>query len=169
MSAPRGLVGLFALLMLLATAAFVIGVTVEKNQGDSHSVVEPSHSEEGSAEHEEAEHGDGADEASSEESESLLGIDVESTPIVILGALLSLALIAAAVRWPRREVLAVAVVFCIGFAVLDGRELAHQLDEDAGGVALLAGLTMALHLAAGAAAALAVAQSLGERRAATAA
>lgn len=97
----------------------------QENQGDSHSVVEPSHSEEGSAQHDEAGRGRGADEASSEESESLLRIDVESTPIVMLGALLTLPLIAAVVRWPRREVFAVAVVFCLGFAVRDGREFAH--------------------------------------------
>lgn len=162
MSIPRGLVALFALLMLLSTAAFVIGVTVEKGQGHSDSVVEASHSdEEGSAGHEEAggEEGggeEGGGEASSEESESLVGVDVESTPLVIFGALLSLALIGAVALRPRREVLAVAIVFCIGFAVLDGRELAHQLEEHAGTVATLAALTLILHLGAAAMAALAL-------------
>jgi hypothetical protein len=160
MSTPRGLVGLFALLMLLSTAAFVIGVTVEKNQGDSHSAVEPGHSDEGTAAHEEAEgaHSEVGGGASSEGSESLLGVDLESTPIVILGALMSLALIGAVVRWPRREVLAVAVLFCLGFAALDGRELAHKLDENSGAVAAIAALTLLLHLAAAATAALALAR-----------
>jgi hypothetical protein len=66
-------------------------------------------------------------------------------------------------------VFAVAVVFCLGFAALDGREPAHQLDEDANAVALLAALTLGLHLLAAAVAALAVARTYGERPAAAAA
>jgi hypothetical protein len=36
------------------------------------------------------------------------------------------------------------------FAVLDLREVVHQLDEDNGGLAVLAGVVAALHLAAAA-------------------
>jgi len=70
-------------------------------------------------------------------------------------------------RWPRREVFAVAAAFLLGFAALDVRELGHQLDESASGVAALAGLTLALHLAAAAVAVLAITRTSGDRLAAT--
>lgn len=100
----------------------------------------------------------------SEESETIGGIDLESTPLIVLGVVLSLALAGAALSWPRHEVFAVGVVFSLGFAVLDGRELARQLDEDVSGVATLAALALALHLAAAAVAAFAVARTYGESR-----
>ena len=62
--------------------------------------------------------------------------------------MLSLALAGAAIRWPRREVLAAAAVFCLAFAALDGREVLHQLDENSNTVATLAALALLLHLAA---------------------
>jgi len=131
-STPGRLAALFTTLMLLSTAAFVIGVTVEKNQGHS-------------------------------ESETIGGGDVQSTPIILLGAAASLALVGAVLRWPRREVYAVAAVLCLGFALLDGSELAHQLDESAGTVATVAGLALVLHLGAAAVATLAVARIRRDR------
>lgn len=93
--------------MLLSTAALVIGVTVEKNQGHSESSVEQAHSGAASEgqEHAEGEEAEGA-ESHSEESETIGGIDVESTPIIVIGAVLSLAVAGAALRWSRREVFA---------------------------------------------------------------
>ena len=44
--------------------------------------------------------------------------------------------------------LAVVFVVMVGFAALDVREVFHQLDEDDRGLALLAGVVAALHLAA---------------------
>jgi hypothetical protein len=172
MSTPRRIAALFALLMLLSTGVFVIGATVEKSQGHSEPGVAETRTDEGSEAHHEGEteksEGTGAH---SEDAETIGGIDVESTPLIVVGAVLTLALAGAALRWPRREVFAIAAGFCLGFAVLDGRELVHQLDEDASGVAVLAGFTLALHLAAAAVAALALAlaRELGDRPAATAA
>lgn len=166
MNAPRGLAALFALLILLSTAAFVVGANVEKDRDGSESGVAETRGDEGSESHREGDREEGEGVAPhSEGSEEIGGIDVESTPIVVLGAVLSLALAGAALRWPRREVFAVAVVFLLGFVVLDGRELAHQLNEDANDVAMLAGLTLALHLAAAAAAALALGRAMGDRSA----
>jgi phage I-like protein len=56
----------------------------------------------------------------------------------------------AGLEWPRRDrrLLIVIAVFGAGFAVLDAAEVAHQLDEDHTGLALLAGLIAALHAAA---------------------
>lgn len=161
MSISRRLAAMFTLLVLLATAAFVIGVTIEKNQGNSESTVERAHSDEASESHEQTE---GAEtEGQSEESETIGGIDVESTPIIALGVAVSLGLVGAVLRWPRREVYAVAAVFCVGFALLDGGELARQLDENASTVATFAGLALVLHLGAAAVAILAAARSPRDR------
>lgn len=164
MSTPRRLAALFAMLMVLSAGAFVVGTTVERNQGHSEPAVSETHTDEGSETHQEggSEETEGA-KPHSEKSETIAGIDVESTPLIVLGALLSLALAGAALRWPRREVFAVATVFLLGFVALDIRELGHQLDENASGVAALAGLTLALHLAAAAVAALAFTRASGDR------
>jgi hypothetical protein len=155
-SAPlaRGLwVVVFSVLLLLATAAFVVGVTVERNQGeDTSSSNTSTHTEAG--EHAE---GEGSAEGSAEPnarsksaqaSEDLLGVNPESTPVVVLAVLLAL-LLAGAVWWrPFRLILAAGVLFCVGAMALDLREVAHQLDENRGGVATIAGVVAALHLLA---------------------
>lgn len=170
MSTTHRLAALFTMIMLLATAAFVIGVTIEKNQGPSESSVEQAHSGEVSETQEQGESGEsqGA-ESQSETSETIGGIDVESTPIIVLGVAVSLALIGAVLKWPRHEVYAIAAVFCIGFALLDGTELAHQLDENSGSIAAFAGLALVLHLGAAAVATLAAIRSRRDRAAAAAA
>lgn len=164
MNTPRRLAALFAVLIVLSTAAFVVGTTVERNHGHSEPAAAETHTDEGAETHHEgaSEETEGA-KPRSDKSETIAGIDVESTPLIVLGALLSLALAGAALRWPRREVFAVAAAFLLGFAALDVRELAHQLDENASGVAALAGLTLALHLAAAALAVLAFARTSGDR------
>jgi hypothetical protein len=162
----RRLAALFTTLMLLSTAAFVIGVTIEKNQGHSESGIEQAHSGEtgeASETHEQTEGETTGTETQSEMSETFAGVDVESTPIVLLGVVVSLALIGAALRWPRREVYAIAAVLCLGFALLDGSELANQLDENSGTVATFAALALVLHLGAAAVAALAAARSQPDR------
>ena len=45
-----------------------------------------------------------------------------------------------------RPLLALVVLAMVAFAVLDVREVVHQLDEDNGGLALLAAAVAALHL-----------------------
>lgn len=163
MSTTHRLAALFTMMVLLATAAFVIGVTIEKNQGRSESSVEQAHSGEASETHEQTE---GVESGSqSETSETIGGIDIESTPIIVLGVAVSLALIGAVLKWPRPEVYAIAAVFCLGFALLDGTELAHQLDENSGTVATFAGLALALHLGAAAVAGLAAVRSRRDRAA----
>lgn len=172
MSVSRRLAALFTMVMLLATAAFVIGLTIEKNQGHSDSGIEQAHSGEAPETHERAEstapetHGA---EIQSNESERVAGIDVESTPIIVLGVAVSLALVGAVLKWPRPEMYAIAAVFCVGFALLDGSELAHQLDENSTTVATFAGLALALHLGAAAVATLAAVASRRDRAAPAAA
>jgi hypothetical protein len=166
---------LLVLLLVAATAVFVVGVSVEKSSGDTHDESSAAATEQGSGaqtgdEHagesgEERESGEpgeagvageaggghakpAAGEASGED-ETLLGIDLEPTGFLALAAAVSLAL--ALVVWLRPGwalLLAAVAVVMVAFAALDVRELFHQIDEDDGGLALLAGAVAGLHLAA---------------------
>jgi hypothetical protein len=168
------LVGLIA----VATAELVIGVVLERNTGDKHhsetsnavsaesNGSEAEHTEEGAGEGEahaeggEAEESHNAHEASGGESDAtVLGVDLESTPFVILAALASVGLAAAAWARPGWLPLLVAIGLTMAvFAALDVREVAHQLDENRDGLALLAGVVAALHLSV-----VAVATAIGRR------
>lgn len=150
---------LIALLLVVTAALFAIGTAIERSD---------RHSEEGSAtpaaasnEGGEADEGDEAGEegeashegaetphsASSEESETVLGIDTESTPVIVAGVAAS-ALLAVAVLLVRsRAVLVVVAGFTLLFAAGDLRELLHQLDESRTSVAVIAAILLVLHLA----------------------
>lgn len=149
------------LVALLATATipFAIGVIAERSTGETHS--EPATAEIGEPEsgHAEAgESGESAEAGHSEqateeaEDERVLGVDVESTPLIVLAVLVGLGLAAAAAT-PlgrlRGFLLAVAVI-ALAWAALDVREAVHQLDESQTAIAVLALLVAALHLAASA-------------------
>lgn len=137
----------WALVALLATSTvlFAAGVIAERSDSDPHTGTESAaHAEEpGEAEGAHAEAGE------SEEDERLLGIDLESTPLVVLAVLAGLGLaVLAATRFgqPRWFLLAVAVIAFV-WAVFDVREVAHQLGESNTGIALVAIVVAVLHLA----------------------
>ena len=163
---------LLAALIVAATAAFA---GIEKGQHSeaearegAHSIEKrhaeepPAHAESGEGERREAEERQaaaaqpaakpGSEEAgahSQEEEEELFGIDLESTPLVVLAVVASLALAAAAWLRPRWALLLVAVgAAMLVFAALDVREVLHQIDENSTGLAVLAGLVALLHLTA---------------------
>ena len=81
--------------------------------------------------------------------EQVLGINYESTPLVILAVLASLGL--AAVVWFARvpSLLLVVAAAMLAFAVFDIAEVFHQVDRDEAGIAVLAGFVAVLHLGAG--------------------
>lgn len=109
-------------LLLGATVAFGIGIAVEK-------------AEEGEAGHTE---------------ETLLGIELESTPLVLAGVIASLILGFALWRYGRRRwLLGLTAIFCLGFAVLDGIEASRKWGDEVT-IAGLAIAAMALHAAAAA-------------------
>lgn len=158
-----GLVGL----IVLATIGFVVGTSVERGEESGESAAhiaaergtvesEEAHGGEGAAEHEEeaaeeavAAGSEAAEDPSSAEEWRPLGLDIESTPFIVLAALGSVAL--AAVGWTRPRWLPGlgVVLLAMGlFAALDVREVFHQLDEDRTGLAVLASVIAALHLAA---------------------
>jgi hypothetical protein len=156
---------LLAALIAAATALFAVGVSIERGQSDKHSserIERPGESGEGPA----ADTGGEGEERhvpttagelghDTHEEPRILGIDPESTALVILATIASLLLVAAVLRWPRAvALLALVALAMLAFAALDTREVIHQLDEDHAGVAILAGAIAVLHLvAAGVAAA----------------
>ena len=141
-----------AVLIVLASGVFAVGVALERSEEDSES---PAHVEaEAEESHVEGEEAEGLDETEGEggeeeESETLLGIDLESTPLVILAVLGSLALAAGVWLRPDLGWLLVLVGVAMGaFAILDVREFFHLLDESREGIAVLAALVAVLHATA---------------------
>jgi hypothetical protein len=139
--------------MIVAAGLFVIGVTSESD-GDTRSeettagTTEHNEAAE-SAEARETEGAEGStgEEESGEDEERVLGVDVESPRLVTTAVVVSLLLAGLVWRRPTRAVLIVIAVVAAVFAVLDAAEVAHQLDEDNTGLALLAGLIAAVHVA----------------------
>jgi hypothetical protein len=116
---------LLGALVVAATVAFVVGTALERSSGETRAT-RSAEAAEGPGEG----HTDGAAERHAEAPGQRaelrpLGIDVEAAPFVALAAVASLA-----------------------FAVLDVREVFHQVDENRAGLAMLAGAVAALHVSA---------------------
>jgi len=148
-------------LVLAATAAFVVGVAIERNDAEHHPASaeavrhagEHASGGESAPEHEGAEHAEGAGSGGRSEAhehrEELrpLGIDVEAAPFVVAAATASVLLALAAWLRPRPALLAAIAAAMLAFAVLDVREIFHQLDENRDELASLAALVAGLHVA----------------------
>jgi len=145
-------------LIVVATVVFGIAVAFERSDADVHATSTEPHTEEGGGEETHTdESGEGGEEGvTSESSESatdegtILGVNPEATPIVVLVVLASLAL--AAAIWLRpgwRWLLLVAAVGMLIFAVLDVREATHQFNEANTGLGISALFVAGLHAAAG--------------------
>lgn len=148
-------------LIVLATAGFVVGTALERNSTHRESPAAlrsegrsgATHVE-GGAERKAARAAEGAGTTKATHVEFRpLGINIEAIPFIVLAALASLALAVAAWTRPRPAVLGVVAAAMLFFAVLDIREVFHQVDESQTGLAILAGIVAALHLAAAATAA----------------
>ena len=77
--------------------------------------------------------------------ETFLGLNLESTPLVIIAAAASLALAALTGRRNLRAVLFATMAFAVVFAVFDIAEVAHQIKESRAGLAILAAAIALLH------------------------
>lgn len=136
-------------LMVLATAGFVVGTSLERHNGTTSpaSRETPSeHAAEGARSSEST-----GESAAGETHKELrpLGIDVEAVPFVILAALVSLGLAAGAWLKPHWLGLLIALALAmLVFGVLDLREVVHQRAESQTGLAVLAAAIAALHCAA---------------------
>ena len=130
-------------LLIASTALFTVAVLAERAQANESTAVTEAHT------------GEASEDAHAETKEKLLGIDTESTPLVVVAAIAGLGLAAlAASRFGRAPavLLTIAIVMA-AWAALDVREAVHQLDESNTGIALLAIAVAILHLAAAALAA----------------
>jgi hypothetical protein len=158
-------------LIVLATIGFVVGTTIERNAEGSHAESpaatrsDSTSSGESGAERaaesggqREATHaGEGAAAGGQEAHAEFqpFGINIEAVPFIVLAALASLAMAAAVWTRPRtRLILGVVAAAMLLFATLDVREVFHQIDVSRTGLAVLAGVVAALHLAAAAGTAL---------------
>ena len=134
-------------LLIAAAALFAIGAANEKSGHTETSVSTEStvHTEstEGTESTEPAAHSE-----STETSEKVLGLNLESTPLVVLAVAISLALAVATWLTNHKLALLLAGLFAIAFAVLDIAEFAHQVDKSATGLAIVAAVLAVLHLAA---------------------
>jgi hypothetical protein len=160
---------LFVGLIVLATAAFVVGTVVERISsgesghhgeaalpavptGESGASAEAGHTQtdgESAATH--AKEDPATSTATEEPHADLrpLGIDVEAWPFATLAAVASLTLAAAAWLRPRAvALLTLVAVAMLAFAALAVREVVHQVDIDKSALAVMAAVIAALHLAA---------------------
>ena len=166
LSQPRWLL---SSLLIAGAALFAIGVAAERNANDSHAGTEAANTAEpgtettvptgevaeaggGEVAHTDVTTGEGAAPVvepaghSESSSETFLGLNLESTPLVLIAAAASLAL--AALNWRRnvRALLFVTIAFAVVFAVFDIAEVAHQIKESRAGLALLAATIALLHV-----------------------
>jgi len=145
---------LIVALITVSTIGFVVGTTIERNSKETHAehsaVPRAGESSEAGGGETRGEAGGG--ETRGEQAHGELkpfGVNLESVPLIVAAALVSLGLAAAV--WARsRSALALAVVAVVMllFAVLDVREVFHQVDESRTGLAVLAGVVAVLHVGA---------------------
>jgi hypothetical protein len=139
-------------LLVASTALFAVGVIAERSDAGERTEPPTVHTQEGgeSVDEPEGAHSDegGTRAVHAETDETLLGIDVESTPLVVLAVLVGLALAAlAATRFGEHAgVLSAIAVIALVWAALDFREVLHQADESRTGLALVAAAVVVLHL-----------------------
>jgi hypothetical protein len=146
-----------ALVALLAasTLLFGVGVLAERANSDEPAAVtrtagEHTESEEGEGVEGHVEAGHGSE--SHEVSERLAGVDLESTPLLVLAVIggLALAGLAASGLGRRRAFLFSVVAVALVWAALDVREVAHLFDESSTGIAIVATVVAVLHVSAAA-------------------
>jgi Flp pilus assembly protein TadB len=145
-----------ALLLVVTAVLLAVGARVERSgHSESH---EAAASGEAAEAHESGESGESREAHESGESgesdeATLLGVDPESPAAVATAVVASLLLAAAIWLTGRREVAWAIVAFGLAFAILDVREVGHQLGESRAGLAVLAAAIALGHLGAAGAAA----------------
>jgi hypothetical protein len=127
-------------LLVASTALFAVGVIAERSDAGEPATVHSESADEGA-------HAD--KNAAGDSREVVLGVDVESTPLVVVAVIvgLALAVLAATRLGELAGVLAAIALIALAWAALDVREVLHQADESRTAVALVAATVAALHLA----------------------
>lgn len=138
-------------LLVVTAGLFTVGTAIERGRDGHHSEASEASEEPGAHDESAERHPEGEEARESEESgheEEVLGVNLESPALVALGAFASLLLAGLVWRTHRKAVLVAVVAFATAFAVLDILEATRKLDEDAAGLALMAGALAAAHLVA---------------------
>lgn len=136
---------LLSALLIAAAALFAVGIATE---GDVH--------HENAANSEAGEHGEASTQVEHEQTEvegtgeRILGINLESTPLVAFAVFISVALAAATWRRDDKLILLATALFAAAFAALDVAEFSHQIRESAPTIALIAAIIALLHVGAAA-------------------
>ena len=130
-----------AILLLLAAAPVIVGITVESAQRHTETSVTSEHTESGDG-HVEPGTGAGLEGA------TLLGIPLESP--LFIGGLAVGSLVLAATIWfrPARATAVLVIAFSIGAGAFDIAEIQHQATDGAGGLLAVAALVVALRVLA---------------------
>jgi Flp pilus assembly protein TadB len=158
MSLARRRVALAALLAL-ATGLFAYAVIHERSLTDSGKGESAARRANESGATESAESpaeggGERRSETSSEHARErrVLGVDVESTAMIVLAILagFALAVTAASPLGTRGAILAALALAALAWTALDIREIVHQADESRTDLTLVAAIVAALHAAAAA-------------------
>jgi hypothetical protein len=133
-------------LLIAGAALFAIGVAAERNAVDHHGVEPTTHVEEGQEHTDET--ADVARTHSEASPETLLGVNLESTTLVVIAGIFSLAFALLTFRSNFRPLLLATAAFAALFAVFDIAELVHQINESRTAIAALAAVIALVHLAA---------------------
>jgi hypothetical protein len=135
-------------LLVASTALFAVGVIAERSSTDAHSDPASVHVGEGLSANEAGHTETAARDTDTETNEAVLGVNIESTPLLALAVILGLGLaVLTATRLgrPPAVLLALAVI-ALAWVALDVREVVHQLDESRTGIAIIAIVVAVLHL-----------------------
>jgi hypothetical protein len=136
----RTLPAVLAALLVVCAALLVVGVALEHRSEPTRASIEPSGHEEG--QHDEQ----GGAESNTGESETVLGVPIESPGAVAGFAAISVALAAVVWRRPGRSTAVAVAVVAAAATALDVAEVSHQLGEDHSGLAVLAAVIALGHL-----------------------
>ena len=153
----RGRPPLIGILLAAATLFFVWGALAEQSaphdeaQHHTATTQESSGSGETSAEHaaEPTNATSSSGETSGESEYRPFGINLESTALIVIAALVSIALAGLVAFRPSRPALVAVVILGAAFTALEIAEVIHQADADKPGLLALAAIAGTLHAAAG--------------------
>lgn len=148
---------LLSSLLIAGAALFAVGVATERNalqrSGETSTQTlqtpESGHAAESSGEQATRAEQPGTEQVSHTETstETVLGVNLESTALVIVAAIAAIALAVLTWRLNLRWLLLATAAFAAIFAAFDIAELAHQIKESRAAIAALAALIALVHVA----------------------
>ena len=153
MVGARWLVGV---LLIAGAALFAVGASAERHNDQHHEGAAASTTGAGTVAAEGSEAAEVAEAAavgntevgSETATENVLGINLESKPLVVVAIIISLVLAVATWRSYTKQIVLITGGFAAVFAVLDIVEFVHQVDRSAPGLAVLAAVIAVIHAGA---------------------